>query len=55
MTVAQLLMLAAFGGIGYATFFKEDELNIIFAKVGAVVADVYAKVDKSSARKSETS
>ena len=48
MTIAQLLMLAAFGGIGYAAFFKEEEVNVVLAKVGTVVADAYAKIDKSS-------
>ena len=48
MTVAQLLMLAAFGGIGYATFFKEEELNRLLAKIGTVIAGAYAKIDKSS-------
>ena len=50
MTVAQLLMLAVFGGIGYATFYKEEELNLVLAKVGTVIAGAYSKIDKSSAK-----
>lgn len=55
MTLAQLLMLAAFGGLGYVAFFKEEELNAVLAKVGTAVAEAYSKIGKGSSSKAEKS
>ena len=48
MTLVQLLVLAAMGGLGYLAFFKEEEVDAVLAKTGTVIGDAYAKIDKSS-------
>ena len=48
MTIAQLLMLGVFGGIGYVTILKEEELNRVLASIGAVVGKAFSKVGSSS-------
>ena len=48
MTIAQLLMLGVFGGIGYVTILKEEELNRVLASIGAVVGKAFSNVGSSS-------
>lgn len=53
MTLVQLLVLAAFGGLGYVTFYKEEDVDKALAQAGTIIADLYAKVDKSSRKLEE--
>lgn len=48
MTVAQLLMLGVFGGIGYVTILREEELNRVLAFVGKAFADAFAQIGGTS-------
>lgn len=54
MTLVQILVLAAFGGLGYLTFFREEDVDRALAKSGSVIADVYGKLEKTVSKKAKT-
>jgi len=55
MTLAQIILLALFGGLGYATIKKEDELNALLATLGELIGGAYSKVEGVVSKKTKSS
>ena len=54
MTLAQILLLAIFGVIGYGTIVKEAETNTVIATVGKYVGAAYGRVEGLVSKKSKS-
>lgn len=51
MWLAQVLLLASFGGIGYASFFREKEVNAVLAVGAKSAISAYNSLEKKVAKK----
>jgi hypothetical protein len=55
MTLAQILLLALFGGLGYATIAKEAQTNALLATLGGYIGGAYNKVESAVSKKTKSS
>jgi len=53
MALAQIVLLALFGGLGYATIAKESETNALLASVGKAIATAYGTLETVMSKKTK--
>lgn len=53
MALAQILLLALFGGLGYATIAKESETNALLGSLGKAIATAYATLETVMSKKTK--
>jgi hypothetical protein len=53
MALAQILLFALLGGLGYATIVKESETNALLASLGKSISVAYGGLERAFSKKTK--